>query len=74
VKARLSEVLKTLDHHHLNEIEPFKNLNPTTENVARWVCDTLSPTLPKGVSVAKVTVWESERCAAAYTPDNKSDQ
>ena len=69
VKARLSEVVKTLDHQYLNELEPFKKVNPTTESIAHFICVKLSQSLPKGVSVAKVTVWESDRCAVAYVPD-----
>jgi 6-pyruvoyltetrahydropterin/6-carboxytetrahydropterin synthase len=71
VKARLSEVLKALDHQYLNEIEPFRTSNPTTENIARFICERLMKGLPKGVSVGKVTVWESERCAASYAPERK---
>jgi 6-pyruvoyltetrahydropterin/6-carboxytetrahydropterin synthase len=71
VKARLTEVLKVLDHQYLNEMEPFRKKNPTTENIAYFISSKVSPALPKGVSVAKVTVWESERCAASYVPDRK---
>ena len=71
VKARLTEVLKLLDHQYLNEVEPFRKKNPTTENIAYFIFGRLSPALAKGVSVGKVTVWESERCAASYAPDKK---
>lgn len=69
VKARLGEILQSLDHQYLNNVKPFKKLNPTTENIARFIWDKLSKSLPKKVRVAKVKVWESERCAAAYAPD-----
>ena len=71
VKARLTEVLKLLDHQYLNELKPFRKKNPTTENIAYFIFGRLSPALPKGVSVGKVTVWESDRCAASYAPDRK---
>jgi 6-pyruvoyltetrahydropterin/6-carboxytetrahydropterin synthase len=68
VKGRLAEVLKALDHRHLNEVAAFQKRNPTTENIAQHICAGLSRRLPKGVSVAKVTVWESDHCAASYIP------
>ncbi len=68
VKAALAEVLDGLDHQFLNETEPFKTKNPTTENIARFVCERLSEKLPEGVAVRSVTSWESDRCAATYVP------
>jgi len=69
VKARLNEVLKMLDHQYLNKTEPFRKMNPTTENISRFIGDKLAKGLPKGIAVGKVTVWESEKCAASYVPD-----
>lgn len=71
VKARLKEILGALDHHYINELSFFRKTNPTTENIARFICAALARTLPKGVSTGKVTVWESDRCAASYAPDKK---
>ena len=68
VKKRLTEVLAALDHQYLNEIAPFRKVNPTTENISQYIAKHLAKRLRKGVSVSKVTVWESEHCAAAYIP------
>ena len=32
----LKDILAPYDHRHLNELAPFDDLNPTTENMARW--------------------------------------
>ena len=53
------DIEKALDHKFLNEVLP---MNPTAENIARWICD-LTP------NAYKVEVWESEMNMAAYERD-----
>lgn len=48
-----------LDHKCLNEV---LNLNPTAENIARWICDQIP-------SCYKVEVQESEGNIAIYEED-----
>ena len=72
LKAALRGVLDRLDHHCLNDDIPAfapGALNPTAENVARWVAERLAEELPAGTRPARVTVWESETSAATYIPD-----
>jgi 6-pyruvoyltetrahydropterin/6-carboxytetrahydropterin synthase len=76
VKAALSRVLEELDHTCLNEdVDDFGEgkLNPTAENLARWIFDTLRETLarelPDRAAPARVTVWESEKSSATYVPE-----
>lgn len=66
VKGLLGEILSDMDHGHLNELKEFQEANPTTENIARTLYRRLSRRLPQGVTVIKVTVWESDRCGASY--------
>src|SRR5471030_2996727 len=42
LKAKLKEVIMPLYHVVLNDIAAFKNLNPSTENLARHIYRTLS--------------------------------
>ena len=37
LKSRLNDILKKLDHTHLNKIEVFKTINPSAENIARFI-------------------------------------
>jgi 6-pyruvoyltetrahydropterin/6-carboxytetrahydropterin synthase len=66
IKKALSEVLERLDHGYLNEVEPFDEINPTTEYLSRYIADELESNLPSRVSVRRVSCWESERCGATY--------
>lgn len=68
VKRLLQEVLRKFDHAYLNELPRFKEQNPTTENMARVLCEELAPRLPAHVRVGRVTAWESEGCGATYVP------
>ena len=45
IGAAFGPVRKRLDHYYLNEIEGLEN--PTSENLARWICDRLQPALPQ---------------------------
>ncbi|MCH4187236.1 MAG: 6-carboxytetrahydropterin synthase QueD [Megasphaera sp.] len=51
-----TKVKNKLDHQNLNDVLDF---NPTAENIAKWICDTI----PKCV---KVQVQESEGNVAIY--------
>lgn len=68
VKQILGDVLDEFDHAYLNDLDRFRETNPTTENIARCICEELQPRLPDGVRVAAVTAWESPRCSATYRP------
>ena len=67
VKVRLQDVLQKLDHHYLNEVPPFDRLNPTSENLARFIFEELRENLVSPqFKLAKVTVWETETASASY--------
>jgi 6-pyruvoyltetrahydropterin/6-carboxytetrahydropterin synthase len=74
LKRALAKILAALDHRYLNrDVPDFADggLNPTTENLAAWIAGKLSAprALPKGVAVARVTVWESPGCSATFVAD-----
>lgn len=61
LKNRLSKVLADLDHRDLNNLSYFKKVNPTSENIARYIHRQMELNLP-----FRVTVWESETACASY--------
>lgn len=65
IKNDLKKVMETLDHAHLNDLAHFKKVNPTSENIAKYIFDHLAQKL-RGIKVRKVTVWESEKSGASY--------
>lgn len=69
LKKHVGVILETLDHKFLNELEPFKTRNPSSENIARYVAEQLAALVKdKGISVSRVTAWESESASATYYP------
>ncbi len=68
VKGLLNDILSELDHTYLNEVKPFDEQNPTTENLCRYVAGRLGASLPDRVRVQRVTCWESEKCGSSYVP------
>ena len=67
IKEATKMVLEELDHKFLNELEPFKILNPSSENIARHVFKSLSMKLDREeLKVSKVTAWESDSACASY--------
>jgi 6-pyruvoyltetrahydropterin/6-carboxytetrahydropterin synthase len=67
LKSALREVLDQLEHSFLNEIFPFTQINPSSENVAKWIYDSMAKKVDDdNVEVASVTVWESDTASASY--------
>lgn len=54
------EIHDVLDHKYINDVV---QVNPTAENIAKWICDRL------GSKCYKVTVQESEGNVAEYERD-----
>ncbi len=70
VKGLCEDVVDRLDHGYLNDSSPFDTVNPTTENIAAYICEKLQDSLKQGLQVDSVKCWESERCAAIYIPES----
>jgi len=62
-RAALKEVVEKFDHSYLNESEYFKKANPTSENMAKFIYDSLKK---KMAGVYSVAVWENDRSCAVY--------
>jgi 6-pyruvoyltetrahydropterin/6-carboxytetrahydropterin synthase len=69
LKGVIREVIGSLDHKYLNELAPFDTVNPSAENVAKYIYERTSQGLPKtpnGAGISQVTVWETDTSAATY--------
>lgn len=70
LKRLANETVSMLDHSFLNELFPFTEKNPSSENIAKWIFDSLKKKLPDGgVRLTAVTVWESDTASATYYED-----
>lgn len=67
LKAETKSFLKTLDHKYLNELAPFQDISPSSENIARYLYGELSRKFSnENIKVDMVTVWESDFAGASY--------
>jgi len=72
LRAAIKGLVAKLDHHFLNDIPPFDQLNPSAENLAKYICEGIEPQARnQGLQVHGVTVWETDTTSATYRP--KSD-
>jgi 6-pyruvoyltetrahydropterin/6-carboxytetrahydropterin synthase len=67
LKEISGEVISSLDHTFLNDVFPFTEINPSSENIARWVYESIKKRIKeKDCTVSSVTVWENETSSATY--------
>src|SRR5688572_29050067 len=56
LERRLNHVIEPMHNRHLNELPAFRSMNPSAENVAMHIAETVD--LPMGVKLESVEVWE----------------
>jgi 6-pyruvoyltetrahydropterin/6-carboxytetrahydropterin synthase len=67
VKKWLSVILDQMDHKHLNELPCFAGINPSAENIAKYIYTSMEPKATESqVRIARIKVWESENAAVTY--------
>jgi 6-pyruvoyltetrahydropterin/6-carboxytetrahydropterin synthase len=70
IKQATRSLCSELDHRYLNDLEPFKQINPTAENIAAHLYTELSSQLnDQSVNVSAVTLWETERACVRYSEE-----
>ena len=69
-KKWLDEILEDIDHRHLNIIPSFVDINPSAENIAKYICEKMELKVKVArVNVVRVKIWESENAAVTYIPE-----
>lgn len=63
LKKKLKAVLEEMDHKYLNKLKPFKKVNPTSENIAKYIYEKLITKIPL---LDSVIVWENATSCATY--------
>ena len=70
LKRKTKGLLGELAHKYLNDLAPFKNASPSSENIGRYLFESLSESLNNdNITVERVNVWESDNACASYTLD-----
>ncbi|MFH1771869.1 MAG: 6-carboxytetrahydropterin synthase QueD [Candidatus Omnitrophota bacterium] len=67
LKKEVNRILDDLDHKYLNEMEYFKQFNPSSENIARYIYTCLEGALNKDIcKLEEIRVWETDTSCASY--------
>ena len=76
MRKLLKDILDPIDHVYLNDLPFFKEVNPTTENIAKYVYQNFSkaclPVIQQAgqtgapLKLKQVEVWESEAASSIY--------
>ncbi len=70
LKKELRGLIEPLDRSCINEVFPFTEINPTSENLSKWIYDTLSKRLDtEDLEVSRIVVSEVEGVSATYFED-----
>jgi len=68
LKKETKKLLETLDHKYLNNLPAFKDVSPSSENIARFLFEELEKSLAVfQVDIETVRVWESDNACASFT-------
>lgn len=70
LKKITTGVLEELDHKYLNDFAYFKENNPSSEQIARYIFVKLKA-LISNCKLEEVRVWETETSCAFYTEENE---
>jgi 6-pyruvoyltetrahydropterin/6-carboxytetrahydropterin synthase len=72
LKKELGDIILRYDHHCLNDLPPFDNVNPSAENIAETIYRELRLKLEKErLDISQVEVWESPDSSATYIPETQ---
>ena len=67
IKIAVKDVMEGLDHFNLNDLPAFQNINPSSENIAKFLYKEISKRINSDViSVSKVKVSETPGAGAFY--------
>lgn len=65
------DILGQLDHQNINDVAPFDKMNPSSENIARWLFKELSDKINSDkIKVFRVNIKETENFSASYFEEN----
>ncbi len=65
LKKKAAQIMEELDHKQLNEVDYFKNNNPSSEQIARYIFTKLK-SLINECQLEEVSVWETDTSCASY--------
>lgn len=72
IKVLMKAIVDRFDHHYINEIPPYDEINPTAETMSYHIYQELKYKLVSHnpiLKLAYVEVWETPTCSSRYSED-----
>ncbi|MAR78006.1 MAG: 6-carboxytetrahydropterin synthase QueD [Gammaproteobacteria bacterium] len=68
IRKMTKKVVDELDHRFLNDLNAFKDINPTAENIAKYIHNQLSLAFNEDndIEVKSIKLWETDKSAVKY--------
>ncbi len=70
LKKYLGEIMETLDHKFINDLDFFKKVNPSAENIASYIYEELEKIIGlnknNNIKIIRVNVYETPSSMASY--------
>ena len=67
LKKILDDCLSRFDHRLINETPPFDTINPTSENLAKYIYDYMKKRLPQGITMQQIEICETEKFSVIFS-------
>lgn len=67
LKKKVDEIAFYFDHKFINETKPFDQINPSTENLAKYFYEEINKIMPDGSWLEKVRIFEGPNNYAEYS-------
>ena len=67
IRNMTNVVVDRLDHRFLNDLDAFKEINPTAENIAEYIHSELTKLINDDKIIVKsIKLWETDKSAVTY--------
>ena len=68
LKHSMHKIIMPMDHNDINDYSPFDKINPTSENLAKFIFDEMSKELNDNRKrIVEVKVYETDTSMATYS-------
>jgi 6-pyruvoyltetrahydropterin/6-carboxytetrahydropterin synthase len=67
LQTKLNNITNDFDHKVINDIPPFDELNPTSENLARFIFGELKKKLGRDIALKSIEIFETEDYSVIYS-------
>ena len=69
IKQAMQQTIQKMDHRHLNDLEAFKNVQTTVENIVQFIWDLIEDDLPNHIELKEIELQETEKNTVILTAD-----